>query len=312
MQKKFVLGFLLPLLLSGCASDPKRALSNRFAFNVTESDSKVGSFTSGERGFFTNTFWIEGPSGLVMIDTQFLLSLADDAIEVAEKVTGKKAALGLILHPNPDKFNGVERYNLRKIPIKSSEQVIKLIPEVHKDRHYWFYDRFKPDYPDQYSLPESFGNQTSKLSAGGVELTAHVLGRGCSENHVAVMFEGHLFVGDIVSNLNHAWLELGYIEEWIKSLESLLNLKPVFVHPGRGSSGGVELITNQIRYLKRVLELVRLEKPRKLPPKELEKVLAKVQAKIVSEYPGYGQEYFLEIGLPAVWEKAISKPKTKL
>jgi hypothetical protein len=208
------------------------------------------------------------------------------------------------LHPNPDKFNGVEVFKKRGIPILTSEQVRALIPSVHEDRHHWFYDRYKPDYPDKAPIPDSFGSATKTLDQAGVPVKVHVLGPGCSEAHVVVEFEKNIFAGDLITSLNHSWLEIGKIDEWLARLEYIRKLGPEYVHPGRGPSGGPEVLDRQVQYLKKVKELVLKERPRGKPN---EKILSDLQKKLEDLYPLYGNEYFLEIGLPAVWESMAKR-----
>src|SRR4051812_41269502 len=228
---------ILLLLVQGCAS--KRILPENAGAILNHEDPRVGTYVSSERGFETSSYWIEGPTGLVLIDTQFLLSAGDEALAWAEKATGKKVVLAIVLHPNPDKFNGTNHLKARGIPVVTSEQVRALIPEVHKDRHHWFYDRFKPDYPDEVPLPDSFGDKTRELDVAGLKLIARVLGGpGCSGAHVAVEWDRHLFTGDLVTNLNHSWLEIGEVDAWLERMHELQSLQPKAVHPGRGPSGG--------------------------------------------------------------------------
>ena len=153
--------------------------------------------------------------------------------------------MAIVLHPNPDKFNGTAVFKKRGIEVVTSEQVRKLIPAVHELRKTWFYDRYKPDYPADLNLPDSFGAQTTEIKAAGLTLKMHVLGAGCSEAHVVVEHDGHIFTGDLIHNGYHAWLELGKLDEWIKRLEELRALKPKVVHPGRGLSGDSDLIDNK-------------------------------------------------------------------
>lgn len=272
-------------------------------------DRRVGTYTSSPQGFETSSYWIEGPTGLIFIDTQFLLSAGEEALNWAEKATGKKVELAIVLHPNPDKFNGVGTFKKRGIKVVTSEQVRALIPAVHKLRHGWFYDRYKPDYPNEMTLPDSFGSKTTELSAGGIKVKAHVLGKGCSDAHVVVEYDGHLFPGDLVTNLNHAWLELGHVDDWLNRIDELWDLEPDYVHPGRGVTGGDELLEKQELYLKQVRTLVKKEKPR-LPVNE--KRAEAVVEKLQQLYPGYGFVHFIRIGIPEVMaEYAKTKPKSQ-
>ncbi len=280
-------------------------------------DPRVGTYVSSDKSFETSSYWIEGPQGLILIDTQFLFSAANELVDWAEQATGKKVVAAVILHPNPDKFNGTSVLQKRGIRVLTSQKVLEMIPEIHKDRHHWFYDRFKPDYPDGAPEPESFGNVTRELDLAGLKIKAHIMGPGCSATHVVIEYNHHVFVGDLVSELNHAWLEIGRTDEWLKRIEEIRALKPMHVHPGRGPSGGQELLDRQESYLKQVIALVAAEKPwlnssprpnaeGLLEPRN-ETVFLKLREKMETLYPGFGNSYFLEIGLPAEWSRQAAR-----
>ena len=190
------------------------------------------------------------------------------------------------------------------VRVVTSKQVSDLLPAVHKKRVGWFGQRYAPDYPLAQAQPEVFGDATTTLSAGGVEITVHVLGAGCSAAHTAVLFDGHLFVGDLVANGNHAWMELGLLDEWQATLDALIALQPRFVHPGRGPSGGPELLTEQKAYLADVKARVLAKNPQGEPDA---KVLEALKEEIVAAHPTYGYPYFVELGLPAVWRGLATK-----
>lgn len=267
---------------------------------LVHGDRRIGSYYSSRWGFSTASYWIEGPTGLILIDTQFLPSAAEEVVDWAEQVTGKKVELAIVLHANPDKFNGTHVLRRRGIRVVTSGPVRRLIPDIHEKRTRAFRNRYKPDYPEQVPLPESFGEQTRELSAGGVTVTAHVLGAGCSGAHVVVEFEGHLFVGDLVANGAHSWLELGQTEPWLARLAELRALTPKQVHPGRGLSGGARLLDLEEAYLRRFSAIVADEKPT-WPPDGA--ALIRTQQRLEREFAGYDFPVFLQIGLPAEWKR---------
>ena len=258
---------------------------------------RIGTWTSPGWGFDTNTHWLEGPSGLVVIGTQFTPSAAATALDAAEKATGKKAVLAIVLHPNPDKFNGTETFQSRGVRVVTSRQVAEHIPAVHALRKKWFYRRYKPDYPSEAPNVEVFGDRTTTIYAGGLTLTAHVLGRATSAAHVVIEHAGHLFAGDLVSPGNHAWLELGHLAEWVEILKRLQSLKPTAVHAGRGKSGGAEALADQIAYLQYVSQTVGAV----ATGKPTEAALNALEKTIKAAYPRFDYDVFLSIGLPAVW-----------
>jgi glyoxylase-like metal-dependent hydrolase (beta-lactamase superfamily II) len=289
---------VLLALVAGCAS-MQRPQGSQVKL-ISHGDPRVGTYVSSPWGFSTSSYWIEGPEGLILIDTQFLPSAAEEFVNWAEQVTGKKAQLAIVLHPNPDKFNGTDVLRKRGIRVVTSEQVRALIPHVHEIRTKAFAARYKPDYPTELPLPDSFGAATTELSAGGVTVKAHVMGPGCSESHVVVEYDGHLFPGDMVANDAHSWLEIGRTDEWLKRLEEMKALKPKYVHPGRGPSGDAGLLEEERAYLERVIAEVAAEKPQGAPSDE---VLERIRSRLKAAYPGLGFEIFLRIGLPAEWKR---------
>lgn len=272
---------------------------------VAHADPRIGTYTSSVRGFVTSSYWIEGPSGLVLIDTQFLLSAAEELVDWAERSTGKSVVLAIVLHPNPDKFNGTGVLRKCGVRVVTSEQVLRAMPAVHEKRLRAFYDRYKPDYPKDLVLPESFGDRTTELSAGGVTLRAHVLGAGCSDAHVVVEYDGHVFPGDLVANDNHSWLELGDVDAWLARIGEVRALKPRWVHPGRGPSGEASLLDAEEAYLRFVSAAVADEKPT-MPVRA--DAVDRIKRRIVERYP-YEYDIFLDFGIPAVWERQAAQAK---
>jgi glyoxylase-like metal-dependent hydrolase (beta-lactamase superfamily II) len=267
----------------------------------------VGSYTSPARTFTTASYWIEGPDGLVMVDTQFLPKEGLLALQQAEQASGKRVTHALVLHPNPDKFNGTAALQARGVKVFTSQAVLAAIPGVHTIRTSWFANEYKPDYPQAAARPESFGAQTQSVQWAGVPLTLHVLGAGCSAAHVVLQAGDAVFVGDLVNPENHAWLELGTIDAWLARLEEIKALAPRRVYPGRGQPGGPELLEKQATYLRFVQQLVRSAEPsgslgwwRKL----------QLQQRIEASYPSLGYPGFMRDGLAAVWaEEAALRAK---
>lgn len=296
-----VLGGLLP----GCGpstttTDPKNPT---WALEVAMTG-RVGRYLSTPSTFSTNSFVIEGPEGIVLIDAQFTPQQATRFLIEAERATRKRAALAVVLHANPDKFNGTETLQKRGVKVVTSKQVAAAIPAVFRERTAAFKPRYAPDWPNATPAPDTFGDKTTELDVAGTRLRLHVLGAGCSTAHVVVEWDAddgkHVFVGDLVGNGVHAWLELGLVDEWLARLAEIRALRPKFVHPGRGNTGGIDLIDVQAQYLKDVERFVAAERP-VMPPPPL--AFDRVRGRMRSVYPKYDFEAFLDRGLPAVWER---------
>lgn len=274
--------------------------AHRPRLGVFAEDPRVGAYVSSPWGFSTSSYWIEGPTGLILIDAQFLPSAAEAMIVAAEQATGKRAELAVVLHANPDKYNGVGVMRRRGIRVVSARQVIDRIPEIDVERRLSFAERYAPDYPDHLELPESFGDATTELTAGGARVTAHVLGPGCSNAHVIVQYEGNVFPGDLIANQNHSWLKEADIDSWLRRIDDMRAMNPRWVHPGRGPSGGPSLLSAEREYLQLAQSLVHSATPH-IP--EDAAAIERIEHRIEQAYPGHGFSVFLRLGIPAEWRR---------
>jgi glyoxylase-like metal-dependent hydrolase (beta-lactamase superfamily II) len=116
--------------------------------------------------------------GVVLIDTGFLSSGAVDLVERAERATGKKVVEAIVLHANPDKFNGTAVLQARGVRVVTSAPVAALIPAVHAKRVGWFGKRYAPDYPIEAATPDVFGDATTADRSGRGVIDGACLGRG--------------------------------------------------------------------------------------------------------------------------------------
>jgi glyoxylase-like metal-dependent hydrolase (beta-lactamase superfamily II) len=275
------------------------------AGNVSPAPLSIGQYTSGERAYSTQSYWLEGRDGVVLVDTQFLPSDALAFADRASAATGKPAKLAVVLHPNPDKFNGCAALQARGIQVVTSRQVAALIPDVHAIRRGWFYDKYKPDYPSEAPAPSVYGDRTTSINAAGLELTLHVLGGpGCSGAHVVLQAGDALFVGDLLASKGHAWLELALFDDWLARLDELDALRARRIYVGRGPAGGPELIDAMRRYLRTVRDIVRAEHPAG-ELGMLKRWLLK--RRITDAFAGYAWEEFVWEALPEVWNKLAAK-----
>lgn len=284
-------------LLLGCAIPHQ---NQRYSNSAEEQgDRRVSQYLSSSWSFETASYWIEGPEGLILIDTQFLPSATRKGIAFVEKATGKKVKLAIVLHPSPDRFNGTAYLRELGVPVVTSEQVRERIPESHAKWAPAFFEKYRAGrYPSNLVLPDSFGNSTTELSAAGLTVKAHVLGAGCSPAHVVVEWEGHLFVGDLVTNGTHGWFENGRTDAWLQRLDELRAMHPKWIHPGRGFTGGPELLDKQTEYVNTVIGAVAAEHPRGVSTPEAQ---ARIKERVNQHYPNHQYPDFLPMLLREEW-----------
>lgn len=296
-----IVGLLISSACLGCGHAPARSEPRREDVEAAlDAEDGVFSFESVPFGFHTRSYWIEGPDGVVVIDTQFMPSEAERLLRTIAAHTDAPVRLAIVLHANPDKFNGTAVFRAHGIPVVSSSQVLSYVPHVHEIRTRAFRDRYAPDYPEAPPPLESFGDVSRTLEVAGLSLGLHVMGAGCSEAHVVVTHGRHAFVGDLVAPGGHAWLELGHLTPWHARLDEIAALAPARIHPGRGRSGGPELLAAQHQYLTTVATLTETVQ-RERGESATEESLAELRARIEAAFPGFSYPIFLRIGAPAVW-----------
>jgi glyoxylase-like metal-dependent hydrolase (beta-lactamase superfamily II) len=263
-------------------------------------DTRVGAFVSSPWTFSTTSYFIEGDDDLILIDTQFLPREALAFVDAAELATGKKARIAIVLHANPDKFNGTAALQERGITVLTSADVGALIPSVHEKRVRAFGARYAPDYPTEPARPSVFTGEMTRVSVPGATVELIATGAGCSEAHVLAVFDSekgrHVFAGDLLANGSHAWLEIGRTDRWLTRLDEIDALAPTFVHPGRGLSSTAALVDVQRTYLLDVITAVKESGP-VLPVDKARMALARDA--IVMKHPTLRFAVFLNIGLPA-------------
>lgn len=235
----------------------------------------------------------------MLFDTQFLATTADHFATLATLASQQPASLAVVLHPNPDKFNGTASLQARGATVVSSEQVLAHIPAVHEQRLRVFGERYGSAYPRCAAQPDSFGAQSTTLRVSTLEIRCHVLpGVGCSRAHVVAQVGEHAFVGDLVARHCHAWLELGAVDSWLQQLDLVAAMRPRWVHAGRGGTGPATVLDDQRRYLERVRDAVAELRPAGPPDAD---ALAPIADVLCAAYPEYAYPVFLNQALPAVW-----------
>ncbi|WP_257979084.1 MBL fold metallo-hydrolase [Corallococcus exiguus] len=299
---RMILAATLAAVLWGCgATQPVVETHYRSRSLQEQGDLRVGEYISSQWSLQTASYWIEGPEGLVLIDTQLLPSALRKELAFAKDVTGKEAKLAIVLHANPESFNGTALLKELGVTVVTSGPVRERIPAVHEK---WAPSLFKQywngRYPRELVLADSFGDSTRELSAAGVTLKVHVLGAGSSAAHVVVEWEGHLFTGDLVARDTHTWFEGGDTTEWLQRLDELRALKPKWIHPGRGLPGGPELLDAQTAYVQAVREEVTRERRSEHPSGD---PLAAVEAKLKERYPGHAYARLLPHLVRAEWAR---------
>lgn len=293
----------LLLLLTACSDSPQ---APDVAQQSVAQNYRIGHYMAPERGRFANSFWIEGPQGLILIGTQFLPEYASQAVDIAESYTGKPVVLAMVLHASPDQFNGVATIQRRGIRVVSSAPVVEGIAAADEQARQRFAVTYGEAYPEHAALPEALWTKTTLFEAAGLQLKLLVVRAGQSSAHLLVDLDHHLFVGDLVNQGFHADLQFGQGKAWLERLEEMDRFgEASAIHPGHGyAMAARDLLQQQRRYLQAF--------QRAVADRYAGAAIEDGDVKVISEqlmqaYPDYGLVDVLAPGIRAEWRRLLEQ-----
>jgi glyoxylase-like metal-dependent hydrolase (beta-lactamase superfamily II) len=228
------------------------------------SDCTIHTYTAGESGLFVNSYLLETPNGVVVVDTNLLVS--DIAALRARLAALHKPLLGIFLtHAHPDHFNGVaELVRERAVPVHATSGVAKTIREIADAKRAQWGPVYGPEWPAETYYPDTELRDGEAVGLDGLTITAHELGEG--ESHADSYFlvrptdgEPVAFIGDLAFHGTHPYTADGHTTAWLATLDRLI---PELAGtrrllPGHGAPAGVELLAEQRRYVMFYREAVR-------------------------------------------------------
>lgn len=226
-------------------------------------DFKVLTCTSGPRTFLTNAFLIELPNGVVAIDAMMTVS---DARRVRVRLDALRKPLlaVLITHAHPDHYNGVGELTrgYESVPVITTRIVDETMRRIDDAKATQWRPVFGDDWPEQRVFPNRYVNDGEVLHFDGVSFEAREFGPGESHCDLVWIVGRHrrvAFVGDMVFNGAHAFLNDGHTADWLASLDALERMAAdiAVFHIGHGPAGAPpDLIRAQRAYLERYRETV--------------------------------------------------------
>ncbi len=295
---------LVAVFLFSCSSETSSPPPEAPAYKKVSysNDYQIGAFHSRLNEIGSKSYWIEGPHGVVLVDTQFLLSDANEFIDIAESITGKKVLMAIVLHASADRFNGVSALQKRGIEVVSSQQVVDEIEQVDKQARERYAARYADDYPPVVALPVAKWKATQEFDVAGLRLKTYVIRDGESNAHVLIGIDDRLFVGNLVQNRYHADLELGKSEQWLERLEEIRRFTPAnVIYPGKGYAMNANvLLDQQEAYLRFVRKTIaEFYTGGQISEQDIRDISKQIKLR----YTDYAGDSVLSRGVRAEWEQ---------
>jgi glyoxylase-like metal-dependent hydrolase (beta-lactamase superfamily II) len=222
---------------------------------------QIHNYTSSPPGP-VNSWIIESTNGVVVIDTQQMLSEAKNLLNEVKKIN--KPILGVIItHPHPDHIGGtgVLLNGTANIPIYSTRSVFNIIKYDIGGKIALAKKIHGNDYADQIALPNKIVKSGENITIDGITYSFEDIGPGEAGDMTLIylLSQRILFTGDVVNNRMHPFLAEGRPSEWIKQIKYVWQNYPdaKILFPGHGQSGSPKtLLDEQLNYINTFRSLV--------------------------------------------------------
>lgn len=215
---------------------------------------KVGRY-SWEGSGSVNTYWIETPKSVIVIDVQRDLTHAREALETVRKI-GKPVSTILVTHGHPDHYAGIGLFKQAWPNLKAWSSAVTQDTIVN-DRHGFnaLLQQIAPDqFPNPVVGPDSVFADNATLTIDGVTIVTREMGKGDANSATAFYLpaSGDLFAGDILLTKMHLFFIEQASTEWLGQLDRAAILFPHarVAYPGHGEPGApAERLAQQREYI---------------------------------------------------------------
>jgi glyoxylase-like metal-dependent hydrolase (beta-lactamase superfamily II) len=213
----------------------------------------IHMLTSNERTFSTNAYIIETKNALVVVDTMMINSDALLLRQYLDKINKPLIAV-IITHGHPDHYNGTDIIiaSFNEIPVISTQGVRDCIKDTLDSKEIKWSSYFGDDWPEHQILPNQLVKEGECVSLDGLAYRFSELGAAESSSDLCFNLgdkNSVVFVGDVVFNKMHGFMNDGNSAQWLAVLQQLLiklaDVKQLFT--GHGEPGHTyPLIETQI------------------------------------------------------------------
>jgi glyoxylase-like metal-dependent hydrolase (beta-lactamase superfamily II) len=322
LRATIVLSVAASVVLIGLTMRRQHAVDapTRLAPVVAPVEVVVGRFAVPGAGS-VNTWWINTPHGVIVIDAQRDVESARAAIGQIRSLNRSVEAL-LITHAHPDHIGGIELFKqaFPHLPVYASQSTIQAARTDPSGWQQATRRALKERAPSTFALPDRVLANDQRLALAGITLEVYEGGPGESESSTMLFLPetGDLFTGDVVSNEVVDFFLEGRTGQWLQQLEQISQRFPNMrtVRPGHGADGPASRLINHTR---EYIEFYRAQTKRQLDAGEWDgRALSPTGRKAVARavqarYPGYPAvapiPNLIELNADAVARELAANPR---
>ncbi len=262
----------------------------------------VHTYSSSPEGFIVNSFLIETDNGVVVVDTQFLVTpakvLRQKVIDIGKPLVGV-----IITHPHPDHYNGTAILldGLDSVPIYATQATYDGVKETETPKREFWTPMYKDEYPMSTLLPTNIVKSGESLLIDGVNLVIDDLGAGeASDITVIYLPEDHqLIASDLVYYRVHPWLMEGRSQQWLEQLDLVRERYKdvVQVFNGHGEDSTLQGLDEQMDYITLFRSLVDQHRQDGVVSVDRK---AEIRKAMLDQYPSYPLDFLIEMNVEAI------------
>ena len=222
---------------------------------------KIHVYTAPADKFFVNSFLIETATGVIVVDTQFLVSTAQELGARLDALDKPLAAI-IITHPHPDHYNGlpVLMRDRAPVPVYANRATIGGIRATQSEKRAAWTPVYGADYPMVDGLPDHALGADETLDIAGTQLRLMDIGPGeCADNSIIHIPQADaLIASDLIYNGAHPWLAEHRTCSWLRQLDDVQRRFGDIsnIYAGHGPKGTGSLFDDQRRYIESFRNLV--------------------------------------------------------
>ncbi len=268
----------------------------------------IHTYAASPEAFLVNSFLIEADHGVVVVDTQFLVTPAK-ALKQKVIDLGKPLLGVIITHPHPDHYNGtaIVLDGLDSIPIYATQATYDGVKETEAIKREFWTPTYQDEYPKSTLLPTEIIKPGEPLILDGVRLVIDDLGAGEASDITVIYLpeQRQLIASDLVYYRVHPWLAEGRSQRWLEQLDLVKKryADTVQMFNGHGESSTLQGLDEQIDYITSFQDLV--DKYRQGDVID-EAQKSEIRKLMLAKYPTYPLDFLIEMNVDGIAKELAS------